>query len=238
MKVAIIGYGKMGHTIERILLSRGHEVVLKVNSSTPVTAEQLESADLAIEFSIPQAAVENIRLCFKANIPVVTGTTGWFDNLPEVRYEAESNGHSLFYATNFSVGVNLFQEIIRAAARKMAQFESYTPSMVEIHHTEKKDAPSGTALTMADIMLDEYDSLTGWTEDSHETQKLHIKALREGDVKGTHSVMFTSDIDRITLTHEAFSRDGFALGAVMAAEWLKNRKGVFTMRDMLKHLLP
>lgn len=238
MKVALLGYGKMGQTLDKLLRERGHTVVARGNSRSPLTAEALKDADVVIEFTAPEAVVAHLHQCFDAGVPVVTGTTGWFDHLPAVRHRALEESQSLFYASNFSLGVNLFQELVRSASKLMSGFDEYRPSMVEVHHLQKKDAPSGTALTLADHVLDAYDSLTGWMLNEESENKLRIDAVREGDVKGTHSLSFRSSIDQITLTHEAFSRDGFALGAILAAEWLLPRKGVFTMRDMLKPMLP
>jgi 4-hydroxy-tetrahydrodipicolinate reductase len=237
MKVIIIGYGKMGKAVEQILLERGHDVVLKLTSEHVVTSDLLTGADVAIEFTQPSAALHNIYACMEAKLPVVTGTTGWYAALPQLREEIASTNGSLFYASNFSIGVNVFSEILRAASRTLAAREDYRPTMREIHHVAKKDAPSGTALTLADVVLDEFAQLQGWTDETNTTDALYIESVREGDVKGTHEVSFTSDVDRITLIHEAFSREGFARGAVTAAEWLHNRTGVFTMRDLLNHPL-
>lgn len=238
MKVALLGYGKMGQTLDRLLAERGHSVLARGTSTSPLTSEALKGVDVVIEFTAPEAVVANLHQCFDAGVPVVTGTTGWFDHLPSVRHRALEESQALFYASNFSLGVNLFQEIVRSTSQLMAKFEEYSPSMSEVHHIQKKDAPSGTALTLADEVLDAYDSLSGWMLNEDAENKLRIDAIREGDVKGSHSLRFRSSIDQITLTHEAFNRDGFALGAILAAEWLLPRKGVYTMRDMLKHMLP
>jgi 4-hydroxy-tetrahydrodipicolinate reductase len=237
MKVIIIGYGKMGKAVEQILLEKGHDVVLKLSSEHAVTPDLLTGADVAIEFTQPSAALHNIHACIAAHLPVVTGTTGWYAALPQLREEVANTNGSLFFASNFSIGVNVFAEILRNAAQNLATREGYRPAMREIHHLAKKDAPSGTALTLADVVLDEFAQLHGWTDKTTNSDALYIESVREGDVKGTHEVSFTSNVDRITLTHEAFSREGFARGAVTAAEWLHNRKGVFTMRDLLNHPL-
>lgn len=237
MKVIIIGYGKMGKAVEQILLERGHSVVLKLSSEHAVTPDLLHGADVAIEFTQPSAALHNLYACIAAGMAVVTGTTGWYSALPQISDEVATTGGSLFYASNFSIGVNLFSQVIQSAARAFAAREDYRPSMREIHHIAKKDAPSGTALTLADVVLDEFTQLKGWTDSVSSPDELFIESIREGDVKGTHEVSFTSSVDRITLIHEAFSREGFARGAVIAAEWLQNRKGVFTMRDLLNHSL-
>lgn len=233
MKVAIIGYGKMGKTIEGILIENGHEVVLRSTSSQPTDRKSLRNADVAIEFTEPRSAVSNILLCFEEGVAVVTGTTGWYDELPLIVRSAENAGLGFFHASNFSLGVNLFDSIIRAAARLMKNFENYRPSIREIHHLQKKDAPSGTALTLAQTLIDEYQEIEGWSTDKTNHDALYIEAIREGEVRGTHEIHFEGSEDKITLTHEAFSREGFARGAVAAAEWLIGRKGVFTMKDML-----
>ena len=232
MKVAIIGYGKMGQVIEPILVARGHEVVARYRSTDPWKSADLRRSDLALEFTHPSAAVSNLEACLDAGIPVVTGTTGWYDQLPSIRKKTEEKNGALFYASNFSLGVNLFNEIVRQAAVLFAKHAAYAPALKEIHHIHKKDAPSGTALTLAESVLSAYNKLHGWTLDGA-SNALRIEALREGDVKGYHEVQFNSTTDRIVLSHEAHSRDGFALGAVLAAEWLLGKQGVFGMRDLL-----
>lgn len=236
MKIALIGYGKMGQTIEKLAAARGHQIVMRATSQAPARPEDIASADVAIEFTSPASAVKNIQTAFEAHIPIVTGTTGWFNQLEQVKAECEQHQGTLFYASNFSLGVNVFQIMLKHAAEIMSKMDTYTPSMHEIHHTGKKDAPSGTALTLADILLDYYD-LDGWTEDSDEKSKLCITSERIGDVKGTHEVLFTSKEDEIKLEHKAFSRDGFAKGALDAAEWIQTKKGCFTMKDLLKNLI-
>lgn len=234
MKIALIGYGKMGREIEKILLNRQHEVFAKGNSQVPLFSKNLEGADVAIEFSRPDSAVRNLFECFEAGTPVVCGTTGWYNRLPEVRNVCTEYDGTLFYASNFSLGVHIFQFVNRVLARCMNQFDEYKPSITEIHHTEKLDAPSGTAITSAEVMTDELSNWADWTMNDNESKKLRITAERKPDVKGTHVLSYTSDIDTIELKHEAHSREGFALGAVKAAEWVKNKKGVYRMQDMLK----
>jgi len=235
MKIALIGYGKMGQTIERLAVERGHTIVLKATSLAPVSAEHLKGADVAIEFTEPTSAVKNIFSSFEAGVPIVCGTTGWFGRLPEVKERCHENSVALFYASNFSIGVNLFFQTIRAAARMLNNYPEYQVSMTEIHHLQKKDAPSGTAITLSEILSDELDGMDGWQRADENTEgKISIEAIREGDVKGTHEVLFTSDVDEIEFTHRAHSREGFAMGAIKAAEWLQHKKGCFTMTDLLK----
>lgn len=235
MKIALIGYGKMGQTIERLALQRGHSIVLKATSLAPVSPEHLAGADVAIEFTEPTSAVNNIFAAFEANVPIVCGTTGWFGRLSEVKQQCTEANSALFYASNFSIGVNLYFQAIRAAARMLNGYPDYEVSIKEIHHLEKKDAPSGTAISVAEVLSDELDNMDGWMHKGDtEKHKIPIEAIREGDVKGTHEVLFSSDVDEIEITHRAHSREGFALGAIKAAEWLQHKKGCFTMSDLLK----
>lgn len=233
MKVAIIGYGKMGKAIEAILIERGHSITHKLGRNDAWSAADLKSADVAIEFTQPDAAVKNLLECIKAGIPVVTGTTGWLHELDLISEAVEKHNGSVFYASNFSLGVNVFNSVIRAAARKLNQLPDYKAAIKEIHHTEKKDAPSGTAITLAETLLSEHAGYKEWRLDEEGNEILPITAIREGEVRGTHEITFTSQIDRITLTHEAFSREGFARGAVTAAEWVFGKHGVFNMNDLL-----
>ena len=235
MKIALIGYGKMGQTIVRFAVERGHAIVLKATSLAPVSAEHLKGADVAIEFTEPTSAVKNIFSSFEAGVPIVCGTTGWFGRLPEVKNRCDESDGALFYASNFSIGVNLFFQTVRAAARMLNNYPDYQVRMKEIHHLQKKDAPSGTAITLSEILSDELDGVDGWQHaDESAEGKISIEAIREGDVKGTHEVLFTSDVDEIEFTHRAHSREGFAMGALKAAEWLQHKKGCFTMTDLLK----
>ncbi|MCH2199998.1 MAG: 4-hydroxy-tetrahydrodipicolinate reductase [Flavobacteriales bacterium] len=237
MRLAIIGYGKMGKAIERIAEERGHDVVLRATSKAPALPEHLEGVDAAIEFTSPHSAADNLLACMEAGVPVVCGSTGWYTRLAEVSHAASHHDGALLYATNFSIGVNVFNVLVKRASEIMSRLDEYTPSIKEAHHMSKKDAPSGTALTISDIVLDHYQQFDGWTDDMEVENKLPIESIREGDVKGLHTVNFTSSIDQIRLTHEAFSRGGFALGAVQGAEWLKDKTGVFTIGDMLQNLL-
>ena len=237
MNLALIGYGKMGHIIEQVARQRGHQIVCTIDkdNQTDFASAAFASADVAIEFTMPAVAVDNYRRAWAAGVPVVSGTTGWTAQLPAIRREVEQGGHTLFWSSNFSLGVNIFFELNRHLAQLMNRFPNYEPSLTEIHHTEKKDAPSGTAITLAESILAELPRKEKWvlgakTSDS----ELPIEAIRQGQVPGTHIVRYDSAEDCITITHEAKSRAGFALGAVLAAEFVKGRKGFFTMHDMLQ----
>jgi 4-hydroxy-tetrahydrodipicolinate reductase len=241
MKIALIGYGKMGHIIERIALERGHEVVSKVDvdNQEEFESEAFASADVAIEFTVPAKAVENYRKAWAAGVPVVSGTTGWNAVLPELKEEIAANGYTLFWASNFSLGVNLFFELNRRLAQMMNRYANYDVAMTEIHHTEKKDAPSGTAITLAEGVLENLDRKEEWVlvdgQESADGGRLGIVALREGKVPGTHIVSYDSAVDTITIKHEAKSREGFALGAVVAAEFLVGKPaGFYSMVDLIK----
>lgn len=245
MKFALIGYGKMGKVIEDVILSANanklvkDEIVLKIGADNlqDLTIENLQKADVAIEFTQPDAAIANIQLCFDAGIPVVVGTTAWLDQLPSVKATCAEKDGTLFYAPNFSIGVNIFFEINKKLAAIMNHQPQYNVAMEEIHHTEKKDAPSGTAIKTAEVILEELTSKTNWllAENGNQlAESLMIKALREPNVPGTHIVNYFSDVDSIQLIHEAKSRKGFAEGAVMAARWLPGKKGVFEMKDLLQ----
>lgn len=230
MKIALLGYGKMGKEIEKIALERGHEIVLRKTEDSDFSG--LENADVAIDFSIPDAAVENISTCFNHNIPVISGTTGWLENYGKmVELCREKNG-AFLYGSNFSVGVNLFFELNSYLARLMSRINEYQVSMEEIHHTQKLDAPSGTAISLAEGIFKET-QYKEWTMEKAGQDQIHIEAKRIADVPGTHSVYYRSSVDEIEIKHTAFSRQGFALGAVVAAEWIQNKKGIFSMKDVL-----
>ena len=235
MKVAIIGYGKMGQEIEEILLQRGHEITLRASAEKPFKAEDLAGSDVAIEFSTPDTVVDNIYKCLEANCPVVVGTTGWYNRLSEIKSEVASRNQSLLYASNFSIGVNLVFHINKILAQAMDQLDEYDPAILEIHHTAKLDKPSGTGITLAEGILDNVKRKTKWVNDATSNpEELSIISQREGVVPGTHVITYTSPVDHISLVHQAVNRKGFALGAVKAAEWLKGKKGCFTMNDFLK----
>jgi 4-hydroxy-tetrahydrodipicolinate reductase len=230
MKIALLGYGKMGKVIERIALERGHEIVLKKDEFN--TYEGLSNADVAIDFSVPMAAVENISNCFHANVPVVSGTTGWLDRYDEIIALCHEKKGGFISSSNFSLGVNLFFELNDYLAKIMAPYTSYSVAMEEIHHTQKLDAPSGTAISLAKGVI-ENSKYTNWTLDQAAANEIHIEALRIADVPGTHTVTYNSEVDSIEIKHTAHNREGFALGAVIAAEWLAGKQGIFTMKDVL-----
>ncbi len=237
MKIALIGYGKMGKEIEKILLSRGHQtgLIIDINNLHDLTVENLRQCDAAIEFTTPATAVENYFKCFEAGIPVVSGTTGWLERQEEVHGKCKEENGTFFYGSNFSVGVNLFFELNRQLARLMADFSEYKPGMTEVHHTQKLDSPSGTALTLANDIIGIIPSLKGWKENSESEEGiLAITSEREGEVPGIHRVKYDSEVDFIEITHSAKSRKGFAFGAVLAAEYSIGKKGILTMKDMLK----
>ncbi len=230
MKIALLGYGKMGQTIERIALERGHEIVLKKDEFN--TYEGLSNADVAIDFSIPAVAVENISSCFYANVPVISGTTGWLDRYDEMTTLCQEKKGAFISSSNFSLGVNLFFELNEYLAKMMSKFNSYTVDMEEIHHNQKLDAPSGTAISLAKGVI-ENSNFTNWTLEEAKENEIHIEAVRTGNVPGTHTVTYNSTVDTIEIKHTAHNRDGFALGAVIAAEWIVGKQGIFTMRDVL-----
>ncbi|HLG34130.1 MAG TPA: 4-hydroxy-tetrahydrodipicolinate reductase [Bacteroidia bacterium] len=240
MKIALIGYGKMGRELEQIALERKHDVVLKVDEQS-FTAEdilKLKTADAALEFSVPASAYSNIVRCFNFGVPVVSGTTGWTERMEEIKSECKKKSGAFFYAPNFSIGVNIFFELNRKLASLMGNQNDYEPSVREIHHVHKKDKPSGTAIQLANDILRSNANKKKWklTEQNSETSKeeLMIIAEREDEVPGFHEVKYVSDVDDILITHNAHSRKGFAIGAMLAAEWLQGKKGVFGMSDLLK----
>ncbi len=231
MKIALLGYGKMGQVIERIALERGHQIVLKKDENN--TFEGLSDADVAIDFSVPTAAVDNISSCFHANIPVISGTTGWLEHYDEMAELCIAKKGGFISSSNFSLGVNIFFEINEYLARIMSKFESYSVEMEEIHHTQKLDAPSGTAISLAKAVI-ENSSYTNWTLDNPNPKQIHIETKRIGTVPGTHTVTYNSAVDTIEIKHTAHNREGFALGAVIAAEWIVGKQGIFTMKDVLE----
>ncbi len=231
MKIALLGYGKMGKAIEQIALERNHQIVLKTTSKTDTI--DLSNADVAIDFSIPKTAYSNILEAFNQRVPIISGTTGWLDKYNDVVQQCKEKEGTFIYASNFSLGVNIFFEINKQLAKLMANYSDYSVEIEEIHHTEKLDAPSGTAITLANQILGNFNKdkwVLGVTEKENE---LPIIAKRIENVAGTHHVKYESDIDEIEIIHKAKNRKGFALGAVIAAEWIKNKKGVYTMADVL-----
>lgn len=266
MKIAIIGYGKMGHMIERIARERGHEisVIIDVENEADLDSKAFRKSDVAIEFTRPDTAVNNLLRCFSAGVPVVCGTTGWLDSLPAVKSVCESGKGALLYSSNFSIGVNIFEAVNRYLSGIMNAYPQYTPSMEEVHHIHKLDHPSGTAITIAEELIASSNRVDNWKEtpeisevavnsegsdNSDNSKTLYISHRREGEVPGIHTVTWDSPQDTITISHSAKSREGFALGAVLAAEWMAEKckkfavgplkigsgqTGFFTMKDMLK----
>lgn len=236
MKIVLIGYGKMGKEIEKIARERGHEIVctIDINEEDKFASPSFESADVAIEFTSPESALRNYRKCFSANLPVVSGTTGWLQHLDEIKRACETEGQTFLYASNFSLGVNIFFALNDYLAKIMNRFTDYDVRMEETHHVHKLDAPSGTAITLAEDILKNIDRKKAWSlNGNHEENELPIKASREGEVPGIHTVLYESEADMIRITHDAKNRKGFAMGAVLAAEFAKDKKGFLGMRDML-----
>ncbi len=230
MKIALVGYGKMGKIIDEIAQNRGHEVVARLRE-TP-TKESLNNADVVIEFSNPEAAFENIKVCLENNIPVICGTTGWLDKKTEIEKITLDNNSAFLYGSNFSLGVNLFFALNEKLAKLMNNVNEYSCQLEEIHHIHKLDAPSGTAISIAEGII-ENSKYEAWKLDETKDKDLGIFAIRENEVPGTHSVFYRSEVDEIEIKHTAFNRNGFALGAVIASEWIVDKKGVFAMKDVL-----
>ncbi|MFJ1429263.1 4-hydroxy-tetrahydrodipicolinate reductase [Capnocytophaga canimorsus] len=230
MKIALLGYGKMGKTIEQIALKRGHEIVLIVDKETQ--SYDIGQAQVAIEFSTPESAFKNISNALTHQIPTVAGTTGWLKHYPQATALCHQYQTAFLYASNFSIGVNVFFELNKVLAQMMAKLEEYDVSIEEIHHTQKLDAPSGTAITLAEDII-ACAKKTGWQLSESKGDKINISALRIGNTPGTHTVSYKSIIDTIDIKHTAHSREGFALGAVLAAEWILGKRGVFSMKDVL-----
>jgi 4-hydroxy-tetrahydrodipicolinate reductase len=234
MKIALIGYGKMGRTIENIATQRGHEIVLRLDVHNPEDFNALHKADVAIEFTRPESAFRNLQKAIEAGVPVICGTTGWLDTYTEMVHLCHECNGTLLYASNYSIGVNIFFEINRRLAVMMNNYPMYDVAMEEIHHTQKLDAPSGTAITLAEGILQNISRKTQWVSDKEgEATDIPIMSKRIDPAPGTHIISYNSSIDSIEITHTAHSREGFATGAVLAAEWLVGKKGVFTMKDML-----
>jgi 4-hydroxy-tetrahydrodipicolinate reductase len=238
MKIALIGYGKMGKAIEEIAISRGHQIIQRISSENPIQSADLSQVDMAIEFTRPELAVEHIKFCVNQQIPIVVGTTAWQDKLASVREFVNSEKGALLHASNFSVGINIFFEINKTLARLMSNHLEYQIEAEEIHHVQKLDAPSGTAVSLLNDILIENKNYSDWQLVSDfgdaVANKIPIIAKREPDVPGTHEINYSSEIDTISIKHIAHNRKGFALGAVLAAEFLKGKTGVYTMSDVLK----
>jgi 4-hydroxy-tetrahydrodipicolinate reductase len=244
MKIALLGYGKMGKIIEKIAYDRKHEIVLKIGTANldELTTENLQKADVAIEFSTPNTVLSNIEACFKAGIPVVVGTTGWHHEMAQIKEQCSYGNNALIHATNFSVGVNIFFHVNKLLAKLMNNYPYYDVQVEEIHHTQKLDSPSGTAITIAEGIIDNLESKKGWvniltTDDAADdsnvpADQLLIESLRIESVPGTHTVIYDSEVDTIEFKHTAHNRSGFALGAVLAAEWIQDKKGFYTVQDM------
>lgn len=244
MKIALLGYGKMGRIIEKIATDRKHEIVLKINSSNAdeLTTENLKNADVVIEFSTPSTVLQNLSQCIEAGVPVVVGTTGWYGSSDEIKELCRNYDGAVLYGTNFSVGVNVFFHINKALAKLMNNYPYYDVQVEEIHHTQKLDSPSGTAITIAEGIIENMDVKTGWvnalvtddnkTDEAVKPGELLIESYRMDSVPGTHTVIYDSEVDSIEFKHTAHNRNGFALGAVLAAEWLQNKKGFYSVNDM------
>ncbi|MFI3296346.1 MAG: 4-hydroxy-tetrahydrodipicolinate reductase [bacterium] len=240
MKIALIGYGKMGRIIEQIAVERGHQIVaiVDIDSQDIFSSMEFASADVAIEFTAPSQAIDNFRKAWSAGVPVVSGTTGWTDQLDSVKEEVTQRDATLFWASNFSIGVNLLSQINRRLAELINSYPNYDVYMTEVHHAEKKDAPSGTAITLANDIIERLDNKECWGlegRDEIAPKTLPIKAIREEQVPGTHIISYESDVDAISIKHEAKSRAGFALGAVVAAEYAYNKRGFLTMSDLINN---
>lgn len=230
MKIALLGYGRMGKEIEKIALQRGHEIVIKTSGKE---VYDITKADVAIDFSIPSSAYNNISNCINNNVPVISGTTGWLDKYNDIVDLCNDKKGAFIYASNFSLGVNVFFELNKQLAKMMSTLEQYNVSIEEIHHTKKLDAPSGTAITLAEGVIENTNQKAWELDEKTSEENIPITAIRTPDVPGTHTVTYNSEIDTIDIKHTAHNRQGFALGAVIAAEWLHNKTGVFTMRDVL-----
>ena len=232
MKIALLGYGRMGKMIERYSIDRNHEIVFILDKD--YEKGKLGLADIAINFSIPEAAVSNIKIAMKKKIPVVCGTTGWLNKYEEITTFCKTQNTGFLYASNFSIGVNIFFKINRLLSKLMGQNKkNYKADVKEIHHLHKLDSPSGTAITLAKEIIKNFNH-KNWTLDKDDEKNLFIETIREGEVPGTHVIRYNSEIDEISIKHKAFKRDGFALGAIVAAEWLVNKKGIYSMEDVLK----
>jgi 4-hydroxy-tetrahydrodipicolinate reductase len=236
MRILLMGYGKMGKVIERFALERGHTIAAKIDIGNQADFDKLTTndVDVAIEFSHPLSAFENTKKCIEKGFPIVVGTTGWLDKKPEIEQLTIAKNGSFFYASNYSIGVNLFFALNKKLAKMMSQYPHYEVNTREVHHTEKKDSPSGTAITLAEGIIDNLESKTGWV--NNEIAKINevpIWSERVAKVPGTHIVRYISDVDEIEISHKATSREGFALGAVVAAEWIIGKKGILSMKDLL-----
>lgn len=244
MKIALLGYGKMGRIIEQIAVDRRHEIVLKISSANAddLTIENLQKADVVIEFSTPSTVLSHISQCFAAGVPVVVGTTGWYDRIESIKQQCAAGNNTLLYGTNFSVGVNIFFHVNKILAKLMNNYPYYDVQVEEIHHTQKLDSPSGTAITIAEGIIENMDAKNNWknvlvaddksADEPMKTDELLIESYRIDSVPGTHTVIYDSEVDSIEFKHTAHNRNGFALGAVLAAEWLREKQGFYAVNDM------
>lgn len=236
MNIVLLGYGKMGKVIEKIALSRGHQIVARIDVNNRHEFEALSSSqvDAVIEFSHPSSAFQNVTLCIEKGIPVVCGTTGWLEDKPQVEALALAKGGAFFWSSNYSIGVNIFFQLNKMLAKLLSPQKQYSVSTTEIHHTEKKDSPSGTAITIAEGLIENLEGKDKWVNNELAAEnEIAIWSAREGKIPGTHLVKYISDIDQIEISHIAHGREGFALGAVIAAEWIVDKKGVFGMNELL-----
>tara|TARA_B100000768_G_C11240383_1_gene359252 strand:+ start:605 stop:1309 length:705 start_codon:yes stop_codon:yes gene_type:complete len=231
MKIALLGYGRMGKAIEKVAIERGHSVVAKIDKDNK--KGKLSGADVAINFSVPDAAITNIKAALKLQIPVVCGTTGWLESIDEIKQYCNKNNAAFIYSSNFSIGVNLFFKLNQVLAELMQPHRNYKAEMKEIHHSHKIDAPSGTAITLAESIINKTE-IDEWSINEVKNKStLPITIERTGEIHGTHIIAYKSSVDNIKIEHEAHSREGFALGAVITAEWIENKKGIFSMNDVL-----
>ena len=239
MNIALLGYGKMGHEIENVALQRGHRIIATIDNEEEWKSkiENLKQCDVAIDFSTPATAVTNMERCFEMGLPVVVGTTGWYDHQEEMIKKCETKNGALFVASNFSIGMNILFALNRKLAQLMNHYDNYNVSMTETHHIHKLDAPSGTAITLAKEIIHDMDRIDNWHLNDGKTnskRSLPITAIREGEIPGIHEIIYDSDVDTLTIKHSAKSRKGFAIGAVVAAEFLKDKKGYHTMNELIE----
>lgn len=233
LKIALIGYGKMGKELEKLAIERGHEIVLIIDDEDDWEEAELSLPDVALEFSSPDSAVNNILKCFAFKLPVVCGTTGWLDQLPLIKQHCSEQNQTFFYGSNFSFSVNIFFEINKLLAKLMNNHPEYTVDIEETHHITKLDTPSGTAIVLANDIIENMEHLENWSKEKTNKSELEIKSVRQGNVTGTHIVTYESSFDKIEIQHTAFSRKGYSLGAIMAAEWLVGKHGFYQMKDLL-----
>ena len=235
MKIAIIGYGKMGKEIKKIAQEKEHEIVFQfdVNNKDEFTVENLKKVDVAIEFTTPEAAYDNFIKCFEANVPIVSGTTGWLDKLAQIKEKCENEKQTFLYASNFSLGVNLFFKLNQILSKMMNNYPDYQIDISETHHIHKLDAPSGTAITLAEDIIKNVERKQKWTKNKAKNDEIHIESIRKGEINGIHNIKYDSSVDTIEISHSLKNRKSLALGALLAAEFVYNKKGFFTMDDLL-----